>query len=440
MIKSLMSRFNETEILFGGNAQQLEGLLSGLANHEHGRELMNARMDDDYWLPESDWRSYYQPYIVKDGILRIPVRGVLLHDFPWQLGDYATGYQYIWKAYERGLADGNVRAIALVEHSPGGEVAGCFDLVDKMFARRGEKPVRAFAHEYAYSAAYAVASVADSIIMSRTGGVGSIGVVMTHVDVSKMMDDIGWKVTFIYSGKHKVDGNPYEALPEDVRARMQARADDLRKIFAATVARNRDMDEKAVWDTEAQVYYAPDAVSEGLADSVGPLEDAIAAYAAEISTEEGDVQMSTNKDDAAANKAAIDQARAEGFEAGKKEGKAEGLTEGANAERERINGILACENGKTRPSAALAAALDTDMSVEQANGFLGKLSEENASTSTNRSEADTDPKSNSSNAFDQAMRQTGNPEVGSGDEEAAEGDEGNVVALAKSFGLSGIAS
>jgi hypothetical protein len=46
-----------------------------------------------------------RPYIVQNGILLIPVKGVLLHDFPYQLFDYATGYEYIGKAFERGLGD-----------------------------------------------------------------------------------------------------------------------------------------------------------------------------------------------------------------------------------------------------------------------------------------------------------------------------------------------
>jgi len=84
--------------------------------------------------------------------------------------------------------------------------------------------------------------------------------------------------------------------------------------------------------------------------------------------------MSTTKTDnaAAEQTVAVDKARAEGFDAGK----AEGVTAGRKAERERINAILGSEQGKARPNAALAAALDTDMTVEQATAFLAKLPEE----------------------------------------------------------------
>jgi hypothetical protein len=45
----------------------------------------------------------YRPYVVRDGVLRIPVKGVLLHDFPFAFGSWATGYTYIARALDRGL-------------------------------------------------------------------------------------------------------------------------------------------------------------------------------------------------------------------------------------------------------------------------------------------------------------------------------------------------
>ena len=140
---------------------------------------------DEFWTEFGVYTKRIRPYVVENGILHLPVRGVLLHGFPYQFYDMATGYEYIWKAFDRGLADPEVKGIALVIDSPGGMVAGNFDLVDRMYAARGQKPVRAFASEYAFSAAYSIASVADSITLPRTGEVGSIGVVTSHLDLSK---------------------------------------------------------------------------------------------------------------------------------------------------------------------------------------------------------------------------------------------------------------
>ena len=373
MLDAIIAGFKDNPSLVCESQQAtFNGCLNSLAAHEDFPKLMASSAQDDFWFRDDDWRARYRPYNVKAGILTIPVKGVLLHDFGWQFSSYATGYDYILKAFERGQADPQVRGIAFLIHSPGGDVAGCFDAVDKMFAAKGSKPVRAFAHEYAYSAAYAIASLADKIVVSRTGGVGSIGVVTSHVDYSKALEEGGIKITFIQFGAHKTDGNPYEPLGDDARARIQARIDALGEVFVATVARNRKLDANVVRATEALTYTASEAISNGLADAVGPLDDAVAAFAADLETtahHQGDEQM-TKENSAAPDQAAIDTARAAAH--------AEGVKAGAAQERARISAILDSDAAKTRPAAARMLAFDTDKDAESAAASLAKLPEEAA--------------------------------------------------------------
>lgn len=359
--------------------------------------------DDDFWFSSDDWRAAYRPYNVKDGILQIPVKGVLLHDFPYQMGGWATGYDYIWKAYERGMNDDNVDGIALVEDTPGGEVAGCFDAVDKMMARK-EKPVRAFAMESAYSAGYAIASVADHIAVSRTGGVGSIGVITAHVEYSAALEKSGVKITFIHFGAQKKDGNPYEALSAEVKGRIQSRIDELGEVFVSTVARNRGMDEQFIRNTEAATFTATQAVSNGLANSIGSFDDAIAAFAADLSLTDEDETM-TEEEKKAAAQAATAAAHAAAH--------AEGVKAGVTGERERITAIITSDAGAKRPSAAMAAALETDMTTEQATKFLAKLPEETVGATTPAADPK-DPKGKEGAAADFAgtMNAGDHPNVG----------------------------
>lgn len=352
---------------------------------------------DDFWYAESDWRSAYRPYNVRDGILQIPVKGVLLHDFPYQLGGWATGYEYIWQAVKRGQADGNVKGMAFIEDTPGGMVAGCFECGEKIEKIENRKPLRSFAMESAYSAGYAIACVADTITVSRTGGVGSIGVVTAHVDVSKMMEQWGYKVTFIFAGAHKVDGNPYETMSKEVKERIQARIDELYGVFVSFVARNRGMDEQAVRDTEALTFTATQATSNGLADAIGSLDDAIAAFAVDLSTTEEDETM------ADFSQAQYD----EGTSAARAEGLSAGRAEGAKVQKDRINAIIGSDEGKKRPKAALSAALKTDMSVEEATAFLGDLPEEKAEAAAST----TDQPQGQSN-FEKQMNASGNVDLG----------------------------
>ncbi len=221
------------------------------------------------------------PYPVIDGIAVIEISGVLIHRGGW-IGQSSgqTSYEGIAAQIEAAARDPSVRAVALEIDSFGGEVAGVFDLADQIRALRREKPVWAFVAEHAFSAGYALASQADRILLPRTGAVGSIGVVVMHADLSGQLDQDGVRVTLVHSGQHKVDGNPYEPLPENVRDDIQREIDVLRFLFAETVAAGRAgrLHQEAALATEAATYRGTDALAAGLADEVIDLARGFAGF------------------------------------------------------------------------------------------------------------------------------------------------------------------
>ncbi|RWF33710.1 MULTISPECIES: S49 family peptidase [unclassified Mesorhizobium] len=332
------------------------------------------KADDNFWYASDDWRAFLRPYVVKNGVLHVPVKGILLNDFPYAYGGYATGYEYIYQAVKRGVEDVNVKGIALVVNSGGGMVSGNFDLVDRIQAFRGKKPIRGFAAEHAYSAAYNIISATDHITVARTGGVGSIGVVVVALEYSKMLANAGITVNIIRSKPDKMEGNPYEKLSEGARERIQERVDAFHEQFVASVARNRDMSAEAVDATGARTFMAQQAIDNGLADEIGALDDAITAFEATFS--EGDEQM------ADFTQAAYDEGCALALAKGKTEGLAEGIKQGTADAMARITAILGSDAGKARPKAALNAALKTTMSADEATAFIGELAEETATAAT----------------------------------------------------------
>ena len=131
--------------------------------------------------------------------------------------DAASGLQAygdIADAIAAAMDDASVRGVILDVDSPGGEVGGLFDLVEQIQAIRSAsaKPLWAVANESALSAAYAIASTADRLYVTRTGEVGSIGVVAVHVDESGADAKAGLAWTFVFAGERKVDGNAHEPL------------------------------------------------------------------------------------------------------------------------------------------------------------------------------------------------------------------------------------
>ncbi|MFC4168433.1 S49 family peptidase [Teichococcus aestuarii] len=210
-----------------------------------------------------------RPYEVVAGVAIIPVTGTLVQKLgsltPWS---GMTGYDGIRLNLLAALDDPEVQAIALLIDSPGGEVAGCFDLTDFVYGLRGQKPLHAILDESAYSAAYALASACDRITVPRTGGTGSVGVIGMHVDFSKALGSAGVAVTMIRYGELKAEGNEYEPLTKGALGRMQADIDTMGELFIETVARNRGLKASAVRATQAGTFLGKAGVSIGFADAV----------------------------------------------------------------------------------------------------------------------------------------------------------------------------
>jgi len=211
------------------------------------------------------------------GIAVLPIFGPLLQrgdDFTRWLG-IAT-YDDIGDVAQAAFAAPNVRGVLLEIDSPGGEVAGLFDLVDHLASLKAThgKPLWAIAREQALSAAYAIAAVADRIYTTQTGEVGSVGVLAVHVDRSAHDKMDGRKYSLIFAGAKKADGNPHIPLSPSAAGDIQADVDDLYGRFVARVANDRRMSPQAVTATEAAIYRGQHALDAGLANVVGTLESA----------------------------------------------------------------------------------------------------------------------------------------------------------------------
>ncbi len=198
-----------------------------------------------------------------DHIEIIRIAGILTNRISW-----TANYREIGSMIQAAADDPAVDHIVLDIESPGGEAGGVFDLSDLIYSLRDKKPITAIAGEYAFSAAYAIASAAHEVIVSRTAEVGSVGVVMMHRDLSEAHSKAGINVSLIHAGAHKVDGNPFQKLPKSVQDRWQHEVNDIYNIFVETVARNRGLSSQAVRKTEALTYAGHKAVTAGLADRV----------------------------------------------------------------------------------------------------------------------------------------------------------------------------
>ncbi|RYU56358.1 S49 family peptidase [Methylolobus aquaticus] len=186
-----------------------------------------------------------------------------------------TSYTDIGRQLDQALADPVIQAILLDVDSPGGEAGGAFELGERIRLASTLKPVWAVAADSAFSAAYAIACGASRLLVSRTGGVGSIGVIALHLDQSLRDAQDGYRFTAIHAGERKNDFSPHAPLSDAATARLQAEVDRLYGLFVTHVAGLRGLSEDAVRGTEAGLFFGPEAVESGLADAEGSLDSAL---------------------------------------------------------------------------------------------------------------------------------------------------------------------
>lgn len=283
----LASRFFNTPIAI--KPDQVGALLAEIRKPEPTPAELKAALayyheDDVDDAKADDVVDEIKPYVILEsakgggpGIAYIPVHGVLMQKTPewgWYYSSMNfTGYDKIRHCFLTAINDVDVDGILLDVDSPGGEVSGCFDLVDQIYRARGSKPILASLSESAYSAGFAIASAADRVVIPRTGGIGSVGCIMLHLDLSKYLAGAGVTPTIIQYGAKKSDGTDVRPLDKGARTRFQADIDTMGELFVATVARNRKMNSAAVKKTEAGTYLGAAGVGIGFADDVmSPLE------------------------------------------------------------------------------------------------------------------------------------------------------------------------
>lgn len=218
------------------------------------------------------------------GIAVLPIYGTLVRrTVGLEAESGMASYQELATMLDTAVADPNVAAILLDIDSAGGESGGVFDLADRVAAAAKRKPVWALANDMAFSAAYAIGSAASRFIVTRTGGVGSIGVIAMHADQSVKDAKDGVRYTTVFAGARKNDLNPHEPISDEAHAFLKNEVERVYGLFVETVARNRGVSTDAVRATEASIFYGADAVAAGLADAVGTFDDVLAEFTESLS-------------------------------------------------------------------------------------------------------------------------------------------------------------
>lgn len=211
--------------------------------------------------------------VSQDGIALIGIQGQMMKGNSKYGGANTIATRMAIRAAKE---DPEVKAIMLMIDSPGGTVAGTNELAADVRAARVVKPVFAHVDDLGASAAYWVASQANSITASSTSEVGSIGTMGVVYDFSGSFEKKGIKVHVISTGAYKGVGSEGSPITDEQLAYFQKRVDDVNEKFVEGVSIGRGVSVPKVREwADGRVWIAETAREKGLIDGVMMFDDAV---------------------------------------------------------------------------------------------------------------------------------------------------------------------
>ncbi len=193
--------------------------------------------------------------------------------------------------------DKNIRAAVLRVNSPGGS-ASASDIIwreVKLFSQ--EKPIVVSMGDYAASGGYYISCAANYIVAEPTTLTGSIGVYGFVPNVEDLTKDAGISTEIVSSNDIFVETG-YKRLPQEMISKLYTQVDDVYTTFVSRVADGRSLSTATVDSLGGgRVWMGKDAVSIGLVDTLGGIDDALFQAAELAGLDDYDVALYPEQDD-----------------------------------------------------------------------------------------------------------------------------------------------
>ena len=211
--------------------------------------------------------------IDEDQILIIPIKGIISmsdSDLPFRTS--TTNADVILASLKKAKENKNIKAVILEINSPGGTVVASKEVADAV--KDFDKPIVALIREVGASGAYWIASGADKIVADELSITGSIGVISSYLEFSKLMEEYGITYESLVSGRYKDLGSPFKELTSEERNILQNKIDKIHQVFLREVKENRNL--TSTREIETGIFLLGiEAKNLGLIDVLGNKENAI---------------------------------------------------------------------------------------------------------------------------------------------------------------------
>lgn len=167
----------------------------------------------------------------------------------------------------------NIKAIRIDITSPGGSVSAAETILSSLdYAKSKGKKIVVFMREIAASGGYYVSVPADYIIASRGTITGSIGVIVSTINLKGLFEKIGIKPYTFKSGEFKDILSPYRDISEPEKKLIQKIVDTYYKRFIEVILKYRGdkiKKEELMKIADGRIIIETEALETKLIDEVG---------------------------------------------------------------------------------------------------------------------------------------------------------------------------
>jgi len=205
----------------------------------------------------------------------IPIKGVIFED---DSPLARSVYTFAMAAAKKARQDDAVAAVIIEVNSPGGSVTASDQLYHAITQLSKAKPVVVLMKDIAASGGYYISAPAKTIMASPTTITGSIGVILSGMNLTGLMEKFGITMDVIKSGKRKDLLSPWRAMTEDEREMLNGIVTELHQKFLDAVMTGRGdrmSRERLAELADGSIFTAEQARQNRLIDAIGYREDAI---------------------------------------------------------------------------------------------------------------------------------------------------------------------
>jgi protease-4 len=253
--------------------------------------VVGAFMPDESTLTE-EWHSLSRT--AADKVAIIAVKGTIFGE-----------EGFIKEQIDQVRDDEDVKAVVVRVDSPGGTVTGSDFIYHRLKKLANEKQVPlvvsmgGIAASGGYYVAMAAGDTENTIYAEPTTWTGSIGVIIPHYNVAKLLERWDIQDDSVASNPLKMMGSPTRDFPEEIRTEeqkileglVQSSFDDFKQIVLASRPALRENKEKQDVVFTGRIFTAKQAQENLLVDKLGFIEDAIERAIELASLDKSDVQV-----------------------------------------------------------------------------------------------------------------------------------------------------